>query len=107
MARPVSDSVSPVSGGLTPEQKARVEIDKLLVAAGWLVQDFGDMDLTAARGVAIREFPLEGGFADYLLYGDKKALGTIEAKKVGELLFGVEKQSDDYAEGFTKRAKKK
>lgn len=92
---------------MTPEQKARVEIDAMLEAAGWIVQDFAEMDRTAGRGIAVREFPLATGFADYLLYGDKKALGTIEAKKVGELLFGVEKQSDDYAEGFTKTAKKK
>ena len=97
-----------VVGGLTPEQKARVGIDAILEAAGWVVQDFKEMDLTAGRGIAVREFPVgPTGWADYLLYGDKKALGTIEAKKVGELLFGVEKQSDDYAEGFTKTAKKK
>ncbi len=84
-----------------------MEIDALLERAGWVVQDFQEMDLTAGRGIAVREFPLATGFADYLLYGDKKALGTIEAKKVGELLFGVEKQSDDYAEGFTRTAKKK
>ncbi|MBA2793796.1 MAG: hypothetical protein H0U32_07410 [Thermoleophilaceae bacterium] len=90
-----------MAGGLTPEQRARVEIDALLEAAGWVVRDFNDLDLTAARGIAVREFPLAAGFADYLLYVDKKALGTIEAKKVGDLLFGVEKQSDDYAGGFT------
>ena len=28
------------------------------------------MDIAAARGVAVREFPLETGFADFLLYGD-------------------------------------
>jgi type I restriction enzyme R subunit len=93
---------------MTPEQKARVEIDEMLEAAGWVVQDFKEMDLTAGRGIAVREFPIaDSNRVDYLLYGDKKALGTIEAKKVGELLFGVQKQSDDYAEGFTKTAKKK
>ena len=65
-----------MSGGLTPEQKARVEIDKKLSAAGWAIQDFEAMDLTAAeRGIAVREFPTAGGPADYLLYGDGKALG--------------------------------
>jgi hypothetical protein len=29
-----------VSGGLTPEQKARIEIDALVEAVGWVVQDF-------------------------------------------------------------------
>jgi hypothetical protein len=51
-----------MSGGLTPEQKARVEIDKELAAAGWAIQDFEAMDLTAAeRGIAVREFPTAGG----------------------------------------------
>lgn len=94
-------------GGLTPEQRARVEIDRKLEAAGWVIQDHKDMDLTAGRGIAVREFPTATGPADYLLYGDKKALGTIEAKKDGVPLLGIEPQSDDYATGFTKTAKKK
>ncbi len=76
-------------GGLTPEQQARVEIDRKLAAAGWVVQDFKEIELSAARGVAVREFPTATGPADYLLYGDRKALGTIEAKKDGTPLLGV------------------
>ncbi len=30
-------------GGLTPEQQARVEIDRKLEAAGWAVQDFREI----------------------------------------------------------------
>jgi len=78
-----------VPGGLTPEQAARVEIDRLLEAAGWAVQDREKLDLSAARGIAVREFHVKTGFADYLLYGDRRVLGTIEAKKVGEPLLGV------------------
>ena len=54
----------------TPEQKARREIDDDLCAAGWIVQDRDDLDLTAGRGVAVREFAMKQGFgfADYLLY---------------------------------------
>jgi hypothetical protein len=71
----------------SPEQRARIEIDRLLVAAGWLVQDLGAVNLHAARGVAVREFPLNPGHgkADYLLYVDQKACGVIEAKKQGHL----------------------
>src|SRR3954454_17067425 len=94
-------------GGLTPEQHARVEIDRKLEAAGWVVQDFREIDLSAGRGVAVREFPTATGPADYLLYGDRKALGTIEAKKDGTPLLGVESQSDRYTEGFSKTAKQK
>jgi type I restriction enzyme R subunit len=54
----------------TAEQGAREEIDRLLVATGWSVQDFKAADIHAARGVAIREFVLDAGqgFADYLHY---------------------------------------
>ncbi len=55
---------------MTSEQQARGLIDSLLKDAGWAVQDAGAANLHAARGVAIREFPLKPGhgFADYLLY---------------------------------------
>jgi type I restriction enzyme R subunit len=85
-----------------PEQLARREIDRLLAAAGWSVQDVGAANLAAARGVAIREFPLLPGFgfADYLLYVDGKACGVIEAKKQGATLTGVEAQSARYAQSL-------
>lgn len=70
---------------MTPEQKARQSIDVLLTQAGWHVCNVNDANIHAARGVAIREFPLNTGygFADYLLYIDGKAAGVIEAKKEG------------------------
>jgi type I restriction enzyme R subunit len=85
----------------TPEQKARREIDAELTAAGWLVQSRGDLDLTAGRGIAVREFQMKPGFgfADYLLYVDRKALGAVEAKADGTLT-GVEAQSAKYAAGL-------
>ena len=73
----------------------------LLEAAGWHVCDASAANIHAARGVAIREFPLPGyGFADYLLYVDGKAAGVIEAKKEGVTLTGVETQSDKYTKGL-------
>ena len=56
----------------TPEQKARRHIDAKLTAAGWLVQNRDELDLTAGRGIAVREFHMKPGFgfADYLLYLD-------------------------------------
>ncbi len=85
----------------TPEQKARREIDADLTAAGWLVQDRDDIDLTAGRGIAVREFPMKPGFgfADYLLYLDRRAIGAVEAKAEGTLS-GVEAQSAKYAAGL-------
>jgi hypothetical protein len=39
---------------VTPEQKARQQIDQQLTQCSWLVQDYADMDITASRGVAVR-----------------------------------------------------
>jgi len=44
----------------TPEAQARRNIDDQLAACGWLVQDRSQADITAALGVAIREFQLQG-----------------------------------------------
>nr|MBP8149744.1 DEAD/DEAH box helicase family protein [Limnohabitans sp.] len=87
---------------MTPEAKARVQIDQLLQAAGWHVCNIDQVNLHAAQGVAIREFPLNPGhgFADYLLYVNGKACGVIEAKKEGTTLKGVEVQSERYAQGL-------
>ena len=84
-----------------PEQHAREEIDRLLTAAGWAVQNVSDANLHAAKGIAIREFPLNPGHgvADYLLYADGRACGVIEAKKVGATLTRVEVQAAKYATG--------
>ena len=85
----------------TPEQKARRDIDAKLLASGWLVQNRDELDLTAGRGIAVREFPMKAGFgfADYLLYLDRKAVGAVEAKADGTLT-GVEAQSAKYAAGL-------
>jgi hypothetical protein len=47
-----------------PEELARERIDAALHDAGWIVQDYLQMNVHAARGVAVREFRLpksEGG----------------------------------------------
>ena len=86
----------------TPEAKARINIDRLLEQAGWAVQDLAALNVHAARGVAVREFPLRSGhgFADYLLYVDGKAAGVVEAKPEGHTLTGVEAQSGKYGAGL-------
>jgi type I restriction enzyme R subunit len=85
----------------TPEQKSRREIDADLIAAGWLVQGREERDLSAGRGIIICDFPMKSGFgfADYLIYLDRKAVGAIEAKAEGTLT-GVEAQSAKYAAGL-------
>ena len=54
---------------MEPEREARIEIDRLLIAAGWSVQRRGQAD---------------HGFADYLLYVDGAPVGVIEAKRASE-----------------------
>jgi len=46
------------ANSMTPEEEARQKIDELLMHAGWKIQDFHDLDLGAATGVVVREFPL-------------------------------------------------
>jgi type I restriction enzyme R subunit len=85
----------------TPEQRARREIDANLTAAGWIVQNRDELDLTAGRGIAVNNFSMKFGFgfADYMLYLDRKAVGAVEAKADGTLS-GVEAQSAKYAAGL-------
>jgi type I restriction enzyme, R subunit len=71
---------------MKPEEKARQDIDKLLDLAGWKVQDLHDLNLGAGQGVAIREFPLTAGPADYVLFVDRQAISIIEAKPAGTTL---------------------
>jgi type I restriction enzyme R subunit len=87
---------------LTREARARVEIDRQLVACGWVVQDRKDLNLYAGQGVAVREFIMAPGHgrADYLLFVDQKAVGAIEAKPSWTPLTGVEPQSDKYSKGM-------
>jgi type I restriction enzyme R subunit len=86
---------------LGPEAQARQNIDQLLEAAGWVIQNRDQANLSAARGVAVREFPFgKYGEADYLLFVDGAAAGVIEAKKEGATLTGFEGQTAKYSEGL-------
>jgi Type I site-specific restriction-modification system, R (restriction) subunit and related helicases len=82
---------------MKPEAQARQKIDQLLTDAGWQVQDYEQINLSAGLGIAVREYHLNSGFADYLLFINRKAVGIIEAKPVGKTLSGVEIQSDKYS----------
>lgn len=46
------------------EVHAREVIDAMLAAAGWTVQDLKELNLSASRGVAVREMQSMGGPAD-------------------------------------------
>jgi type I restriction enzyme R subunit len=87
---------------MTPEEKARQAVDKLLDLCGWVIQDRSEANLSAARGVALREVSLKRGHGevDYLLFVDGKAIGIVEAKPEGHSLTGVEEQSAKYVAGL-------
>ena len=82
-----------------PEQLARDEIDRQLIACGWVIQNRKQFNLAAGVGVAIRELPTDVGPADYTLFINQKPVGIIEAKREeeGVRLTMVEEQSADYA----------
>jgi type I restriction enzyme R subunit len=86
---------------IIPEDRERENIDKLLTGAGWIVQDKRSTNLSAARGVAVREFPLKSGHgeADYLLFVDGAPIGVVEAKNEEDTLTAVELQTTKYSEG--------
>jgi len=85
---------------MKPEEQARLKIDELLEQAGWVIQDRFRLNLGAARGIAVREFSTLKGATDYLLFVDREAVGTVEAKKMGQTLVGVEEQSTKYRSGL-------
>ena len=82
------------------EAEARELIDDLLSSAGWSVQDYQNEDFSASLGIAVREFQLKTGAADYLLFINRKVVGVIEAKPIGHTLGGVDVQSEKYVEGL-------
>ena len=84
---------------MTPEEKARQEIDAQLARCGWVVQTRDQINLSAARGVALCELSFKTGVPDYTLFADAKAIGTAEAKPAGVPLAGVEEQSTKYVSG--------
>ena len=81
------------------EQSARDKIDAELIKCGWLIQNRSTLNLNAALGIAIREYPTNVGPADYVLFVDKKPIAIIEAKRLeeGERLSIHENQTADYA----------
>ena len=89
---------------MTPEAQARELIDRKLEAAGWTVQDTKQVNLGAARGVAVREYPTDTGPADYVLFVNREPVGVIEAKRdeAGENLTVHETQTERYARSALK-----
>ncbi|ENY79446.1 type III restriction protein res subunit [Pseudomonas putida TRO1] len=87
------------TGIMTPESKARQQIDQKLEQGGWVIQDMKQLNLSAGVGVAVREYPTDTGPADYVLFVNRNVVGVIEAKKdtAGENLTATESQTERYA----------
>ena len=83
-----------------PEQQARANIDAMLAAAGWAVQDYKAFNPSASIGIALCEVPLKSGRCDYLLLVNRKPVGVVEAKKEGVTLSTVAEQSAHYAKNL-------
>ena len=85
---------------MNPEEIARQNIDQLLTAAGWTIQNRAQMNLGESLGVAVREYPMSSGPTDYLLFVGRRAIGVIEAKPEGTTLSGVSEQTEKYLRGI-------
>ena len=83
--------------GMTPEEKARVKIDKQLNDAGWAV--VGRNEYVWNHSQAVRETLMQDNLeSDYLLYIDDKAIAVIEAKREENPLGDdVAQQAENYA----------
>jgi len=88
---------------LEPENAARQNIDRMLEASGWVLQDYKNLNLGAGFGVAVREYPLSKEASDYALFIDRNPVGVVEAKPEGWTLTGVTPQSDGYLVGLLQK----
>ena len=85
----------------SPEELACEKIDALLQQCVWVLQNRSTINLSASRGIAIREALLKDrDEVDYLLFVDGKAVGAVEAKPEGYTLTGVEEQPGKYGKGL-------
>ena len=65
---------------MTPEELARVKIDKQLNDAGWDI--VSRMDYMPNTASAVKEALMQGSKeSDYLLFVEDKAIAVVEAKK--------------------------
>ena len=63
---------------MTPEEKARLKIDKVLEAAGWRVVSRDEF--VPNEALAVKEGLMQGNKeADYLLFLMGRAVGVLEA----------------------------
>jgi type I restriction enzyme R subunit len=92
---------------MEPEAKARIEIDKKLQEAGYVVQKMKALNPNASFGVAVCELQTKSGPVDYLIFIDGKPVGVIEAKEddKGVGLLSVSEQAKKYIDSGLKHSK--
>ncbi len=90
-----------------PEQIARDNIDKQLIACGWIIQGIKEVNLNCGVGVAVKEYYTNAGPADYVLFVEGKPCGVVEAKRKeeGHRLDTHEEQTEGYATAKLKHLK--
>src|SRR5450759_3691640 len=90
-----------------PEQIARDNIDKQLIACGWLIQSIKQVNLNAGIGIVVKEYLTAVGPADYVLFVEGKPCGIVEAKRKeeGHRLDTHEDQIEGYAAATLKHLK--
>lgn len=77
----------------------------MLRETGWIIQDYSQLNLGAAKGIAVREFPIGKEAVDYALFIDRVPVGVVEAKPMGWTLSGVTEQSEGYLKGLHEKYK--
>lgn len=82
---------------MSPEEKARVKIDRQLTGAGWDIVSRGEYVPQSAS--AVKEALMRGNTeSDYLLFVDDKAIAVVEAKRAENPLGeDVQAQAEAYA----------
>lgn len=82
---------------MTPEEKARMKIDKQLMNAGWDI--ISRNEYIPKNSVAVKEALMQGNKeSDYLLFVDDKAIAVLEAKKEDNNLgVKVAEQAENYS----------
>ena len=88
---------------MDPEKQARLGIDKMLEASGWVIQNPDELNLGEGPGIAVREYQTSSGPVDYALFVNRNPVGVVEAKKIGYSLLGVTEQSEKYLKGLEEK----
>ena len=86
-------------GQVEAEAKARQRIGELPRAAGCEIQDREAINLGASCVVAVREFPLQTGEADYLLFVDCDAAGDGAVERICRYSLSLGKSIRGYQPG--------